>query len=844
MTKTLFKFLFRKIRKNLSGFITISLIVTLGVGFLIGLLICTTDLQNTMDQLYDSSNVPDITLKSTIGFNKETINAVEEIFPGELKYVEGSYQMDEKISYNDEKLAARVIYYNFDSEVNKLEILEGNIPTNENEILVERESAFYKKFNINDTLIYNEKEYIVTGIAANPQYFSNEKEFTIISPGKLDTIIYINNQFNTNDFYTDITLVFEESYEFNTFSEKYFNYINEKEKVLETNKTTLIEKRLEQIKETIKKEVETGIYDELVNRFGETIATELMKSEQVQNEIQTIIDEQIKNLEADVYILDRKDNTSFHMYEIQSKKTNEIAIVFPFFFIAIAALITLSTLERMIKEDRIHIGTLKSLGFRNRSIINVYVYYTLIATIAGVALGTVLGIFVLPFVIYVMFSVLYYLPPLVFGLDIVTFLVTTLGIVAAVIIATLFTLRSVLKEKPNALLTQKPIKSGGKILLERIKFIWNRLKFKYKSTIRNLFRFKKNALMMIVGVAGSTALVVTAFGMSNSISDVTERQYNDIVLYNTLVEVDDFEINPFENYNNIEKQDIIYNISGEATDDKDYEIEIIAPYKNTNLNDYINFIQYNKEIEFTENSIFISSQLSEMLGIQMDDVFFFNVDGKQYSVLVNGIVENHLNNYLYISEYTFKNIFKDRYEPNCYIGIANNIDTIAQQEEFIIKLSDQENVISVVLTYQNKQTYDTLLGTLQLVIVVLIVFAGLLEITSIYSLTNINVSERNRELATLKVLGYRRREIVGYVYRETTILAFIGTLFGFLIGFLFHRFVVSMMQMPGLAIGYVISPLSYLYGFLISLAFFAIVDLIFFPKINNISMTESLKSVE
>ena len=844
MTKTLFKFLFRKIRKNLSGFITISLIVTLGVGFLIGLLICTPDLQNTMDQLYDSSNVPDITLKSTIGFNKETIESINELYPGDLKYVEGIYQMDEKISYDDENLAARVIYQDFNSEVNKLEIIEGEIPTKENEILVERESAFYRKFDINDVLIYNEKEYIVTGIAANPQYFSNEKEFTTISPGKLDSIIYINNDFNSNDFYTDIFLIFEDGYEFNTFSEEYFSYINAKEKIIEENKNILLEGRLNQLKETIKVEVEKAIFDELSNRLGETIAAELLETEQVQKEIQAIIDEQIKGLKPDIYVLDRKDNTSFYMYEIQSKKTNEIAIVFPFFFIAIAALITLSTLERMIKEDRIHIGTLKSLGFRNRSIINVYVYYALIATIAGVLLGTVLGIFGLPFVVYVMFSVLYYLPPLAFGLDIFTFLITSVGIIAAVLIATLFTLKGVLKEKPNALLTQKPIKSGGKILLERVKFLWKRLKFKYKSTVRNLFRFKKNALMMIVGVAGSTALVVAAFGMSNSIYDVTDRQYNDIVLYNTLVEVKDYEIDPFENYSNVEKQDIIYNILGEASDDKDFEIEIIAPYKDTNLNEYINFIHNNEAIEFNDDSIFISSQLSEMLNIDIGDVFFFNVEGTQYAVLVNGVVENHLNNYLYISEYTFKNIFKDKFEPNCYIGIANGIETIEKQEDFIVDLSDQENVISVVLTYQNKQTYDTLLGTLQLVIVVLIVFAGLLEITSIYSLTNINVSERNRELATLKVLGYRRREIVGYVYRETTILAIVGILFGFLVGFLFHRFVVGMMQMPGLSIGYVISPLSYLYGFLISLVFFAIVDLIFFPKINNISMTESLKSVE
>lgn len=844
MTKTLFKFLFRKIKKNLSGFITISLIVTLGVGFLVGLLITTPDLQTTVDEYYDKNNVADITLKSTVGFDQGCVDIVEELFNSDLKYIEGSYQIDESVYYNDEPLAGRKIYYNFETEINKIEIIEGKKPTKEDECLVEKSSTFYKKFNIGETLKIGEIEYKITGIAANPQYFSNEKEFTTVSPGKLDTIIYLNNDFNTNNFYTDISLVFEGAYEFNTFKTEYFDYINVKEKVIEEKKDSLISSRVEQLKADIRVEVEKQFLQELIDRVGETLAKELIKTEAIQSEIASIIESQIKKLDPNVYILNRKDNTSFYMYQIQSNKTNEIAIIFPFFFIAIATLITLSTLERIIKEDRIHIGTLKALGFRNRSVINVYLAYSLIATTLGILLGLLLGVFGLPFIIYVLFSILYHLPPLVFGLDIVVFLITASVILIAVLLATLFTLRGVLKEKPNALLTTKPIKSGGKILVERIKFIWNRLKFKYKSTVRNLFRFKKNALMMIVGVAGSTALVVGAFGMSDSISAVTNKQYNDIVLYNTLVTVNDYNIDPFENFDNVQKQDVVYKISAEAADNKEYEFEIFAPYKETNLNEYINFVQDGKKIEFNEDSIYISSQLSTMLNINLHDVFFFNVNGKQYSVLVNGIVENHLQNYLYISEYTFKNIFKDIYKPNCYIGIADKINTVEEQDSFIIKLSESSNVVSVTLTYQNKQTYETLLGTLQLVIVVLILFAGLLEICSIYSLTNINVSERSREIATLKVLGYRRREVVGYVYRETTILAIVGTLIGFLLGFLFHRFVVGQMQMPGMSIGYVINPLSYLYGFVISLAFFAIVDLIFFPKINNLSMIESLKSVE
>lgn len=845
MKKSLFKFLLRKITKNLSGFITISIIVALGVGFLVGLLVTTSDLQSTVDAQYDSMKIADITLKSTVGFDDSCIETLNNNFGDNIEYIQGYYQMDEHAYYDNERLAARTIYYDFDEKnINLIELEEGRKPEAENEVVVETKTQFFKEIHVDETIIIDEIEYKVVGIAANPQYFSNEKEFTTISPGRLDTIVYFNEEFNSNDFYTDIAIKIKGSNEYDTFSDEYNAFIDEKVKLIDSFKSTLIENRIISLKLTIEEEVRKAVYEELVNSLGQSLADVLIDSEAVKQEIQTIVDEQISNLDGEVYILDRLDNTSFYMYKIQSNKTNEIAIVFPFFFIAIAGLITLSTLERMIKEDRIYIGTLKSLGYKKRDISGVYILYSAIAGMSGVILGTAVGIVGLPFVIYIIFSTLFRLPPMVFNINLPVFLISTVGIMAAILLATVLTLLKPLKEKPNALLTQKPIKSGGKIVLERFTFLWKRLKFKYKSTFRNLFRFKKNALLMIVGVAGSTALVLGAFGMSDSISDVTGKQYSEIISYNTLITVNDYENDPLEGYENVVMKNIIYKLDGTAVDDEDFDIEIIAPYSNTNLNDYINFIENGKKIEFNEDSIFISSQLSSMLGIEKDDVFFFEVGGKQYTCLVNGIVENHISNYIYLSENIFKNTFKNKYEPNCFMAVVEGIEETDAQDRFITELTDDKNVISVNLTYQNKALYENLLGMLQLVVVVLIFFAGALEITSIYSLTNINVSERTREIATLKVLGYRRSEVVGYIYRETTILAVVGTLIGFLIGFLFHRFVVSMMQFAGLSIGYVISPLSYLYAFIISLLFFGLVDLIFLRKIDNLSMVESLKSVE
>ena len=429
-------------------------------------------------------------------------------------------------------------------------------------------------------------------------------------------------------------------------------------------------------------------------------------------------------------------------------------------------------------------------------------------------------------------------------MNLTVFLITSIGLTAAILLATTLTLIGTLKEKPNALLTQKPIKSGGKIMLERIKFIWNKLKFKYKSTCRNIFRFKKNALMMIVGIAGSTALVVGAFGMGDSISDVTYKQYSEVILYNTLVTVENYKEDPLLKFDNVEKKDIIYMQEAVCSDKKDLDFQIIANFGDTNLNEYINFVENDKPIEFNEDSVIISYQISEMLGLNVGDVFFFEVEDKQYNCLITNVVENYVENYLYISESTFKNLFKDLYKPNCYMAVANNIETQEQQDQFITDICEDENVISVNLTYQNMATYNTVLSLLKMIIFVIVIFAGLLEVTSIYSLTNIGVSERTRELATLKVLGYRRREVVGYIYRETAILAIVGILIGLVAGYFFHAFVVVTMHFPGLSIGSVISPLSYLYGILISVVFFVLVDLIYLPKINKISMIESLKSVE
>lgn len=812
MKKTLIKYLFKKIKSNLSGFLTISLIVALGIGFLIGLTITTDDLQLSIDNYYKDYNIADITLKSSIGFTKDSsVELIKDKLGFAIKDTEVNYQIDKEITYKNSNEVARLIYKDFDNiNLNNFELKEGNYPSNDNEVLVEDSSLYFIDINIDDTLTIDSIEYKVSGIVKNPLYFSNERETSTVGKGRLDTIIYLKDSLiSNNSIFTDINLTININTKKNTFSDEYFNEISKYKSKLEDIKGELFALV---IKETLGYDVDP------------TVASAL----------------------GTLYVLDRKDNTSFYFYTMQSNKVSDVAIVFPIFFIIIAALITVSTLERMVEEDRISIGTLKSLGYSKFSILSTYTSYSFLSIFIGIILGCIIGLFLLPFIIYFVFCSLFYIPSLTFSINILIFLLSILLMSFAILLTTILTAYKIVREKPNALLTQKPVKSGKKILLENIKFIWNKLKFKYKSTLRNLFRFKKNAIMMIIGVAGSTALVLGAFGMGDSLGDITSSQYNEILKYNTIVEVNSYNSanDPFTNFD-VENKGVFYKISGFCKENEELEFNLMADVNGNDFNNYFNFLDDKKSISMDGNEIFISKQIAYILNLKLNDSFIININNYEYTMRVDGIFDNYVENYILIGNKIYSQVLKGiNTTQNCYLAYVNNLTSQESQDNLLKEISSLEYVKSVDITYLASASYDNVLVTMKLIVFVLIIFAGLLEIASIYSLTNVSITERVREIATLKVLGYRKIEVVGYIYRETTILAIIGQILGFLLGYIFHKFVVARMHSIGLFLGLNINPISYLYAFLISSIFIFIVDLIFLPKFKNLSMTESLKSVE
>lgn len=812
MKKTLVKYLFKKIKSNLSGFLTISLIVALGIGFLIGLTITTDDLQLSIDSYYNQYNIADINMKSSIGFAKEgSIEKIKESLGNNIKDIEINYQVDKEVIYENSNVVARLIYKDFnDTIINNIELKEGTLPSNDNEILVEETSQYILDIDINKTITIESNEYKVVGIAKNPLYLSHERETSTVGKGRLDTIIYLKDSLiEDKTIYTDINIRLNIKTKNNTFSDEYFNEISTYKTKLEELKGDLFSLTLKEI---------TG-YDVPTN---------------------------IASGSGTLYVLDRKDNTSFYFYNMQSNKVSSVAIVFPIFFIIIAALITVSTLERMVSEDRINIGTLKSLGYSKFSILSTYTSYSFLSILIGIIIGSLIGLFLLPYIICIVFCSLFYIPSFTFSINILIYLLSILLMSFAILITTILSAYKIVREKPNALLTQKPIKSGKKILLEHITFFWNKLKFKYKSTIRNLFRFKKNAIMMIIGIAGSTALVLGAFGVGDSLSDITSSQYNDILKYNTIIELNTYkeEQNPLNNFS-VSNQGVFYKISGFCKENEDLEFNLIADVNGNDFNNFFNFKEDKKSISMTDNEIFVSKQISYMLNLKINDSFIIKINNFEYALRVDGIFDNYVENYILVGNKIISQVFKGlNTSINCYLANVDKISESSAQDELIKEVSALDYVKSIDLTYHASASYNNVLSSLKLIVLVLIIFAGLLEIASIYSLTNVSITERVREIATLKVLGYRRKEVVGYIYRETTILALIGEILGFLLGYIFHKFVIERMLTVGLFLGLNIKPISYLYAFLISSLFIFIVDIIFLPKFKNLSMTESLKSVE
>ena len=566
--------------------------------------------------------------------------------------------------------------------------------------------------------------------------------------------------------------------------------------------------------------------------------------------------EKVSEIEkAEWYILDRQQNAGYSSYIQDTQSIENLSVVFPIVFFAIAALVSLTSMTRMVEEERQEIGTLKALGYNKFHIMLKYIIYSSLACIIGGVIGMNIGFQLLPRIIWDMYEMMYTLPEFIVSFN-HQYSSMGLGLIYICIVgATLYTILKEVRETPATLLRPKAPKYGKRVLLERVGFIWKRLKFSHKVTVRNIFRYKKRFLMTIIGIMGCTSLILAGFGLKDSISSILPNQYEDICHYDMLVslktaltqEQRNTYIENLKQKENIQEVVETYMESGTAgKGDNSETVQIVVPNDNQEIDKVIKLRDVKTEEPFTlsEEGIIITDKLAELIDAKVGDMITVTTaDDIEKEIKVVGITENYISHYVYMSKALYQQVFGEEYSTNVLLVQDNNLNE--DQEETVMQdMVGQNEVLTVTLTKTTMKSLDDTMSSLNYVVIVLIVSAGLLAFVVLYNLSNINIGERIRELATIKVLGFYDREVYDYVTRETIILTIIGILLGLVVGYFLNFYILGTCEINILRFEKVIHPISYLYATVITLVFSIIVNIVTYFALKKIDMIGSLKSVE
>lgn len=544
------------------------------------------------------------------------------------------------------------------------------------------------------------------------------------------------------------------------------------------------------------------------------------------------------------YIYEREDDQTYSSYINQTKSMKSLSGLFPVVFYAVAILVSLISMNRMVEDDRSEIGTLKSLGFSNHQIKTKYILFSFSATILGALIGTILGLTIIPYIIFNIYTLLFDVPNFQFTLNLGS---TLLGIIIAIVCicgSSIITANIILKDKPATLMRPKAPKSGKKILLENWHWLWHRLKFSNKITIRNILRYKKRVLVTIIGIAGCTALILCGFGLKDSIVDITNMQYVNTFKYDASIYTNDLDITKIDTILSNEKIKS-YTLSETITGTYiDSNINIVVTEENAFFN-IINLIDQEDNLitDLSDNKVIITDKLADVYNLKIGDkIEVLDSNKEKYNLEISNIAKNYLGHYIYMSKNTLENNNKE-YEPNI---IYINTESLSEEDEKILsnELLANDSIINVIYTRALVNSADNMLKSLDKVVVILVLLSAMLSFVVLYNLSNININERIREIATLKVLGFYDKEVDNYITKENILLTIFGIGIGLIIGYFLTNITISTVEMETARFIRHIKFNSYIYASLISCFFTIIVNFVTHFTLKKINMIESLKSVE
>ncbi len=568
---------------------------------------------------------------------------------------------------------------------------------------------------------------------------------------------------------------------------------------------------------------------------------------------------EINSMEIPVwYVLNRDAVESYMSFKNDTQSIGAIGTVFPIIFFLVAALVALTTMTRMVEEQRTQIGTLKALGYSKFTIIGKYILYAGLATVIGSVIGVFLGEFTIPYFIVGAYKTAYYnLGDTVVTLQVVHALVASLAAIICTIGATFFACYKELRAAPAQLMRPETPKAGKRILLENIDAIWERLNFGQKAAMRNLFRYKKRFFMTLFGVGGCMALLLVGLGIRDSVSAMANNQYGEVFKYDGIVSVDSTltraqrramlsdvsDISDITDY--IQANRTMVYATGKASDEKN--AYLVIPRDTDTFEEYISIRERGSlvdELELSDEGVIITEKYAKLLGISIGDSIYVRLsesDAYPKEVKVVGITENYIFNYIYMTPKLYQSLYNVTAETNV---LLLKMEDAANTEDISSRLLKISGVNSVTMNEDELQELNTVINSLYFIVILMIVAAAVLAFVVLYNLNNINISERHRELATLKLLGFYDKELSAYVYRENVVLTLLGTILGIFLGILLHRFVMVTVETDVYMFGRELQPLSIVIGAVLTIIFALATNLIMYFRLKKIDMIESLKSVE
>lgn len=555
---------------------------------------------------------------------------------------------------------------------------------------------------------------------------------------------------------------------------------------------------------------------------------------------------EIDKMEGKWIVLDRNSHYSYRDYGACADRMDGIAKVFPVFFFLVAALVCMTTMTRMVDEQRNEMGTLKALGYSKLQIASKYIIYALIASILGSILGCSLGMYLFPTVIFNAWNTLYNIDQIKFLFQPGLILLASGSVTGITLLATLYSIYSELIEMPSQLMRPKAAKAGKKILLERITFIWKRLSFLQKVTARNIFRYKKRFFMTIIGIAGCSALLVAGFGINDSISDIVNQQYNVIYHYDATVSAKTSEITSqiksLKGVKDVYEEDHLAVTTKIENKDISTTVHIISNDKK--FKDFCTLFNGNNEFDLDGSSVLISQKMATKLNKKAGDTIKIkDANNKVIKAKIKGVFTNYVGHHIYASESLYKSWNTNAKTTHIYL-IKSKKTTKKFERNLGNKIMNIDGVQSVTFYSSLQKNFKDMIKSISYIVVVLVISAACLAFVVLYNLSNVNISERKREIATIKVLGFTRKEVDAYINRETILLTILGSLIGLGIGIGLHHLIMNLAEMDDIMFGRTINSISYVISFVMTIGFNAIINLCMHKKLNNIQMVESLKAVE